>query len=366
MSMIDAMAQPQRPREQEAPVADETLQQAEAPIVPRATISGRALVAVIAIMTFLASLTSGAVIVVSAAAKEWQSEVGREVTIQIRPAAGRDLEADIARAAAAARATPGVTEVRAYSREESTRLLEPWLGTGVALEELPIPRIVVVRIAPGGTPDLSELRKRLSAQIPGAVLDDHRGFVDRMRRISNIAAGVGVGVFLLVLAATILSVTFATRAAMATNAPVIEVLHLIGARNKFIAGHFQRHFLRLALQGGLIGGGGAALMFVLADGASGWLLGFTDDEQFGALFGSPSVGISGYLAVLVQVGVIAAVTAATCRRIVNRTIASVCGTDGDPQGLALQEGTLREAGVLLAPSNAAASRLAGKIALAKR
>src|SRR5471030_2093440 len=66
------------------------------PIVPRASIAGRALVAVVAIMTFLASITTGAVLLVSASAAEWQSEVASEITIQVRPLAGRDIERDAA------------------------------------------------------------------------------------------------------------------------------------------------------------------------------------------------------------------------------------------------------------------------------
>ena len=233
--------------------------------MPQATISGRALVAVVAIMTFLASLTTGAVMLVRAAANEWQAEVAREVTIQVRPAAGRDIEADIAKAAAIARAASGVAEVRPYSKEEAARLLEPWLGTGLPLDDLPVPRIIVVRIAPGAAPDLAQLRQTLGEQVPAASLDDHRGFVDRMRAMSGAALAGGIGVLVLVLVATVLSVTFATRAAMATNRPVIEVLHLIGAKDNFIAGHFQRHFLQLGLKGGLIGGGSALALFALAE-----------------------------------------------------------------------------------------------------
>ncbi len=47
-------------------------------------------------------------------------------------------------------------------------------------------------------------------------------------------------------------------------------------------------------------------------------------------------------------------------------VASVCGTAADPQNLQRQKSTLRNAGVLLAPSNAAATRLAAQIAVAKR
>src|SRR4051795_11005507 len=110
------------------------------PIVPRASIHGRALVAVVAIMTFLASLTTGAVLLVSASAAEWQSEVASEITVQVRPVAGRDLERDAAGVTEAVRAQPGIAGVQAYTKEESARLLEPWLGTGLSLDDLPVPR----------------------------------------------------------------------------------------------------------------------------------------------------------------------------------------------------------------------------------
>ena len=325
MSMIDAAMKEGQARELEAPesLAAEDMPRFETPIVPGATISGRALVAVVSIMTFLASLTTGAVMLVRAAANEWQADVAREVTIQIRAGAGRDLDTEVLKAAAIARGTAGIAEVRAYSKEESARLLEPWLGTGLSLDDLPVPRMILVRVAPGAAPDLAQLSNLLAEQVPGASLDDHRSFLDRMRTMSRMALIAGVGVLLLVLAATVLSVTFATRAAMATNRPVIEVLHLIGAKDNFIAGHFQRHFLRLGLSGGVIGGGSAVTLFALAEIASAWFAGTSGGEQFAALFGSFSIGLLGYVAVLAQIGLIAFVTAATSRRTVNRTITMI-------------------------------------------
>jgi cell division transport system permease protein len=295
----------------------------ETPIVPKATIAGRALVAVIAIMTFLASLTTGAVLLVRAAAVDWQSEVSREVTIQIRPGSGRDIEADVAAAAAIARALPSIAEVRPYSKDESARLLEPWLGTGLAFDDLPIPRLIVVRLAPGAMPDLAPLRSRLATDIPGASLDDHRGFVERMRAMARAAVFGGVSILLLVLLATVLSVTFATRGAMATNRPVIEVLYFIGAKTGFIAGHFQHRFLILGLQGGLLGGGCAIGLFALAEIATRWFPGTAGGDQFAALFGSFSIGVFGYVAVLAQIALIALVTAATSRFTVNRTLDTI-------------------------------------------
>jgi cell division transport system permease protein len=290
------------------------------PIVPKGTIAGRALVAIVAIMTFLASLTTGAVVLVRAAASDWQSEVAREVTIQVRPVGNRDLEADVSRAADIARRFPGVADVRVYSKEESSRLLEPWLGTGLVLDELPVPRLAVVRIASGAAPEFSRLAKLLAEQVPSAGLDDHRGFVEHMRSMGRAAFLGGLAVLALVLVATVLSVTFATRGAIATNRTVVEVLHLIGAKNTFIAQHFQRRFLGLGLQGGAIGGGSALVLFGLVEFVSRHFLGGAAGEQFGALFGSFSIGILGYVAVALQIALIAGVTALASRRTVNRTL----------------------------------------------
>src|SRR5277367_3387631 len=107
-------------------------------IVPKDSMAGRSLTALVAIMTFLASLTTGVAMLVVSAASDWQSDVGREVTIQVRPAPGRDIEADVGKVIDIARAAPGVADVRAYTKEESAKLVEPWLGAGLAVDDLPI------------------------------------------------------------------------------------------------------------------------------------------------------------------------------------------------------------------------------------
>jgi cell division transport system permease protein len=180
--------------------------------------------------------------------------------------------------------------------------------------------MIVVKVAPGVALDLPALRKALSDQVPGASIDDHRGWIEQMRSMSRTAVTGGILILLLVFAATVLSVTFATRGAIATNRPVVEVLHFIGAPDSFIAGHFQRHFLMLGLQGGAIGGGAAILLFALAGLISRWFAGTVSGDQTTAMFGSFSIGMTGYIAVLAQVVLIAVVTAWTSRQTVNHTL----------------------------------------------
>lgn len=297
----------------------------ESPIVPHQSIGGRALMAVVAIMTYLASLTAGAVMLVRANAADWQTEVLREVTIQIRAAPGRDLDAAVAAASEIARAFAGVAQVQPYSKEESARLLEPWLGSGLVVDELPVPRVIVVKLAAGQHADIAALRATLADKVAGSSLDDHRGWIDRMRAVADFVVLGGLVVLGLVITATILSVGFATSGAMAANRPVIEVLHFIGARDRYIAGQFQRHFLWLGLKGGAIGGLAAILTFALIAPVEAILRGTAGGEQFAALFGSISMGRSGYLVVFLMIVLIAAVAAETSRRTVNHVIASIQG-----------------------------------------
>ena len=293
------------------------------PIVPRASISGRALVAVVAIMTFLASVTTGAVLLVSASATDWQAEVSSEITIQVRPHAWRDIDKDVAAVAEAVRAQPGIIDVRAFTKDDSAKLLEPWLGTGLSLDDLPVPRVIIARAQPGTAPDLVALRARVAQVSPTASVDDHRAWIDRMRSMSNATMFAGIGILALVIIATVISVSFATRGAMAANRPIVEVLHFVGAGDRYIANRFQRHFLRLGLEGGLIGGGVAMLVFGFSESVAGWFSGTPIGDQFAALLGTFSLRPSGYLVLALQALLIGGITAWSSRRTLFATLDAI-------------------------------------------
>ncbi len=314
MSMID------RPADGRGPLPRP---RSAAPVVPRASIAGRALVAVVAIMTFLASLATGAAILVNASAAEWQSDVASEITVQIRPATGRDLERDVTRAAEIVRAHGGIVDVRVYTAAESAKLLEPWLGTGLSLNDLPVPRVLVARLAPGAAPDLASLRVRLVSEVPAATLDDHRAWIERMRAMTNAAVAVAIGLVTLVMIATVISVSFATRGTMATNRPIVEVLHFVGAGDRYIVSHFLRHFLWLGLEGALIGAGAAMLVFGFGESVGGFMSGTAIGDQFVALLGTFALRPTGYLILLAQAVLIALLTVLASRRTLHATLENI-------------------------------------------
>ena len=299
-----------RPRPQQKQTAAKGAEGRRAPsLVPRGSLAGNALIIIIAIMSFLASLTAGAVGVVREAAGAWQSQVLREVTIQIVPAEGRDMNAAIRKAIEIAQATPGIVSAVPYTDSDTTKLLEPWLGKNISLEELPVPRLIVLRIAGDKPADLGALQARLALDVPGANLDDHRAWLDRLKITGNALSGFGLAILALVLFATALSVLFATRSAVSGNRDVVEVLHVVGARDGYIARAFGRRFFALGMRGGLIGGLLAMLLFAIAD----WASGKEGDPGADVLLGRFDMGLFGYAGILAVALFIAALTTITSR-----------------------------------------------------
>lgn len=294
------------------------------PLVPSGTIAGRALVVVIAILTFLAALTASGAQLVANASAEWRSSIAREVTIQVRPQARADVDAAVSRAAALARGAKGVESVRVFSKGESERLLEPWLGSGLDLVELPVPRLIVVKLSDAAAgADLAALRDALRRDVAGASLDDHRLWVERLATMAGGVILVGIVVLALVIAAAALAIGFATRGALAGAKDIVEVLHFVGADDVFIAREFQLRFLRLGLKGGLIGGGGAALFLALAGWLAASLRASPGGNEIEALFGTFQIGWSGYAAIAAVVALVAAVTAFVSRETVRRQLRSM-------------------------------------------
>lgn len=289
------------------------------PIVPAADGAGRALVALVGVLALLAGLGAGAAAIVVSSAIEWKSAIAREATVQVRPVSGRDVEADVREAVALAQGTPGVRAARALGRAESDRLLEPWLGQGLDLSDLPVPRVVALSLDLTRGPDLPGLAARLSAAVPNASLDDHGAMLARLTSVANAMAGGALAVVVLVLAASGGAIGFATRGAIAGHRDLVDVLHYVGATDRFIARAFARRFARAGLQGGLLGAMAAAAL--IGVGLS-FLPHGPDADEAQALFGSFSMGWTGYASVLsvgVLDGVIAGlVSAATVKHFLKR------------------------------------------------
>jgi cell division transport system permease protein len=288
------------------------------PLVPIDNVAGRALMAVIAILTFLAALSAGAAVLAARASDQWRGAISNEMTIQVRPDSHRKIDDDVARAVMLASGLKEVESVRAVPKAESDKLLEPWLGTGLDLVELPVPRLIVLKLKADAASDLGGFGAELRREVPTATLDDHRLWVRRLSAMAGTIIATGFAIVLLVLTAAALAVAFATRGAMAGSRDSVEVLHFVGANDDFIAREFQSRFIRLGLRGGLFGGLAAIVTIgVLGFIASRWSA-TPEAEQLQALFGAFEIGWTGYGAVILVALVVAVIAGLVSRFTVRR------------------------------------------------
>ncbi|WP_455479306.1 cell division protein FtsX [Bartonella sp. B23] len=258
-------------------------------IIPSGNISGQALIAVIAIMTFLSSLTLIGVDFVQRAAKNWSNQISYEATIQIRPIENINIEKALHDAVNLVKTFHGVENAKIVDQKTTEKLLEPWLGAGLTLNELPLPRLIIVTLNEKEEIDFRAINHAIKTQIPGGQFDDHRAWINRFTTMTHTTIFIGFSILILVLSSLILTVIFSTRNALAENAHIINVLYFLGTETLFIARQFDWHFFKTALRGALYGGAASALLFAAFGFWTNYNIGTIEANQVTALFGHFSI-----------------------------------------------------------------------------
>jgi cell division transport system permease protein len=253
---------------------------------------GRFLPWIIGVMVYLATLSLAAAMVLSSAISGWTAELAGTVTVQILPAASEGkrakaaLDKKVEKAVALLRATPGIAHAEPLDGERVAALLAPWLGADLVAAgidgELPLPRLIDVTLADRGSVDLVDLTRRLREIAPDVQVDDHGRWLEELISLVQSIEVLSVVIVVLSGLAAISTVVFATRSGLAVHADVIDVLHLVGARDSYIARQFERRAFVLGLAGGL---GGLAFAAVSVF-AIGYFLGQV------RLFGLPDVALT--------------------------------------------------------------------------
>jgi len=293
------------------------------PIVPQGQSHTFALGVLIAIMSFLASLALGGVSLITNATQDWQGQIAREATLQISPVDGVDMEQSLQQARDLVASFAGITEAYILDVASTQKLLEPWFGSTFTLENLELPRLIIMRFDEAMMPDLDLIRATLERDITGAYLDDHHLWISRLASMAHSLIIASLAIFVLVLSALILSVVFATRATLLMNADIIEVLHFIGADAHFVARQFDGHFLKIGLKGGLAGVSAAILTFWLMHMNTDRAMATAEGYQFALLFGSFSLTGIIIMALSILVAFIAGLTMLTSHSTIIRQLREI-------------------------------------------
>ena len=236
--------------------------------VPPTGMTARLTVFVAAVMAFLAVITLAISLTTGRVAEAWAQELAQSATLRL-PVDPQTSDVLLLSALDVLETTPGVTSVRALSDTEQQALLEPWFGPDLPLESLPIPQLIEI-ITDGDDYDADGLRARLSAQVPGAVLDDHTSWRAPLLEAASRVRLISWSVIILIGATIAAMITLAAQASLSANAQVIRVLRLVGARDTYIARAFVRRYTSRAGLGALVGvvvGAGATVL--MPQGGSG-------------------------------------------------------------------------------------------------
>lgn len=203
-----------------------------------------------AAMAFLAVFALALSTAAGRIASDWSSALDGAITLRIS-APEEEMARQTDTALSVLASTPAVSGARALSADEARALLEPWFGADLPVEELPIPQLIEARTASGF--DVDALRLRLSAEVPGAVVDDHSRWRAPLVSAANRLRFLGIASVLVIGATTAAMIALAVGAALSANAQTIRVLRLVGARDSYIAQAFVRRFTLRALGGAAVG-----------------------------------------------------------------------------------------------------------------
>jgi cell division transport system permease protein len=225
---------------------------------------------VIAVMAFLAALALGASLIADRAAEGWRAGLSGHLTVQILPpehgSPNPALMRETDTALAVLRATPGIVHATAISQADTQKLVEPWLGKGALVADLPLPRLIDAAVLPGARVDVAALSQALKNAAPDSVLDDHSHWIARLKALADTLIWSAYGVLALIAVATAATVAFATRAGLEAHHDIVTLLHQMGAQSGFIARAFEWHYFLSVLGAALIGAACAAILFALAGG----------------------------------------------------------------------------------------------------
>lgn len=230
-----------------------------APLLAQRVGGGRALFIVIAVMCALACFAALTARGAYRAAETWSADMRAALTVRVLT----PDDADAARRAAAAlERLEGVVSATAMSPERTQALLEPWLGSGELPEEIPLPRLVEVEMRPGAQGVAEAAAKALSALGVEAEIDDHARWIAEVERATGLVQLGALLAVALLGGAALAAVSLATRAALSAQTDVVEILHLVGARDEFVAGVVQRAFFMETVKAGAAGAAAAGIVAV--------------------------------------------------------------------------------------------------------
>lgn len=214
----------------------------------------------ISIAVFLFAVTLSGVLAINAMLQNWNDSILGSLTVQIMPVNNVDPQKALAETLAhqdrALNALKNIAEVETATPLKDSqlqKLIQPWLGDGVKIEDLPMPRIIDVKLKPDSEIDFGVLATKLAEATPMASVDNHKLWLNKLIKFADGLKILALSVLALVIMITSGAIFYTTQTSLGLHKYTIEILHQMGAKDTYIAQQYAKRTAILGIQGGLIG-----------------------------------------------------------------------------------------------------------------
>ena len=222
--------------------------------------SGAFLQTIISISVFLFTITLAGVLSINSMLKNWNDSILGSLTIQIMPIHGLDKEKAQAQTLEhqlkvinLLDTIKEVEKATALEDKQLKKLIQPWLGDGINIDNLPIPRLVDVKLKRGVEIDFDLLAEKLAEVSEFASLDNHKLWLSKLIRFADGLKALAMSVLVLVVLISSGAIFFTTQTSLGLHRGTIEILHQMGAKDTYVAQQYSRRMAHLGLIGGIIG-----------------------------------------------------------------------------------------------------------------
>lgn len=228
------------------------------------------LILLIALMTFLGVMALAGSFALGSMAHHWSSGLENKMTIEIPADNGDGDIRDRAQIEVLGdkindllSAKNYIRSVHVLSQEEIHELIAPWLGEDAGnMPDMPLPGLISVDMITVNPRLMEEMQTEIAAISPNIVLDRHESWLGDILRLTGALQFATIFITLMIGATTVIAIAGAVKSRIAIHRKDVELLHLMGASDRYISRQFQRHALILALQGAVAGTIGGALILV--------------------------------------------------------------------------------------------------------
>lgn len=218
------------------------------------------LLILVTLMVFLAVLSLSGSLALHDMSARWSSGLENKVTIEI-PIETKDghlLSQDTVRKETEnlqikLENHPFVKSARILKDKEIGALLDPWIGQDLLFSEIPLPGLIALEIREDAPTTLDDFRYDLSEMSRYANLEDHQDWLGELIHFAEILQSLSLIISAIIIGTTITAIIAAVRSRLAIHQKEVELLHLIGASDAYIARQFQRHMTIIAFKGSILG-----------------------------------------------------------------------------------------------------------------